>query len=200
MKIPEPIKGFVDSLSQLPGIGPRQAIRIAFYLAGKSKDSVFSLARSAERLGNLKICPQCFFIYENESDICEICSNPTRKKSVIAVVEKETDVLSIENAGNYDGTYFVAGGIKKAGGLTEMQKSRLDSLKKRLAATPGGKAEEIIIALSPTSFGDIASRIIESELSSYAVRITKLGRGIPAGGEVEFADPETLGEAIRRRN
>jgi recombination protein RecR len=200
MKIPEPIRGFVDSLSQLPGIGPRQAIRIAFHLAGRSRDTAISLARSAERLAELKTCPICFYIHENEAAMCEICANPIRDPLTVAVVEKETDVLSMESTGRFDGVYLVLGGIKKTGGISDLQRSRIETLKKRLSSAPNGKAKELIIALSPTTFGDMASRMVEQELSQYAERVTRLGRGIPAGGEIEFADPETLGEAIRRRD
>jgi len=200
MKIPEPIRGFVDTLSQLPGIGPRQAIRIAFHLAGRSPDTAFSLARAAERLGELKTCPRCFYIHESDASLCEICSSPIRNTQIIAVVEKETDVLSMENTGKFDGTYLVLGNIKKTGGLSETQKARLESLKKRIMAMEGEMIRELILALSPTTFGDMASRMVEQELSPYATKMTKLGRGIPTGGEIEFADPETLGEAIRRRD
>jgi len=200
MKIPEPIRGFVDSLSQLPGIGPRQAIRIAFHLAGRSRDTAIILARSAERLAELKTCPICFYIHENEAAMCEICANPVRDSLTIAVVEKETDVLSMESTEKFSGVYLVLGSIKKTGGLSDLQRSRIETLKKRLRASQSGKAKEIIIALSPTTFGDMASRMAEQELSEYALRVTRLGRGIPAGGEIEFADPETLGEAIRRRD
>ena len=200
MKIPEAIKGFVDALSQLPGIGPRQAIRIAFHLAGRSRDTAFSLARATERLGELKTCPMCFYIHENEASLCEICASPVRDAGLIAVVEKETDVLSMESTEKFDGTYLVLGSIKKIGGLSDIQKIRLESLKNRLSALPDGKAKELIIALSPTTFGDMASKMVEQELAPYAFKMTRLGRGIPTGGEIEFADPETLGEAIRRRD
>ncbi|MDD4931695.1 MAG: toprim domain-containing protein, partial [Candidatus Colwellbacteria bacterium] len=174
MKIPEPIKGFVDSLSQLPGIGPRQAIRIAFHLAGKTPDNIYNLAKATEDLARLTTCPRCFYIHEGEEDICEICASPVRDDGTIAIIEKETDVLSMENTGKFNGVYLVLGSIKKTGGLSDAQKVRIDALKKRMSERPEGKAKEMVLALSPTTFGDMASKLVEQELGQYAMKLTRL--------------------------
>ena len=111
MRLPDPIKRVADELTELPGIGPRQAIRLAFFLVGEGKDRLQSLAASVDALGNLKICSRCFFVHHNAGDICDICANQNRNQSLILIVEKETDLVSIENTGKFSGRYFIIGGI-----------------------------------------------------------------------------------------
>lgn len=199
MKIPEPIKPFVDEFSKLPGIGPRQALRLAFYLANRGPTTVLPIAGALSLLADLKTCPNCFSVHDGESDTCGICNDPTRDSLTIAIVEKETDLISIEATAKYKGTYLIIGDVKKAGSLDDRQKARLNSLRSRISSFPESKAREIIIAFSPTTAGDISAEIVGEHMRGHADRISRLGRGIPIGGEVEFADPDTLGEAIEGR-
>jgi len=199
MKIPDSIKPFVNEFSKLPGIGPRQAIRLAFYLANK-KRTASDIMAALQVIQGLKVCPECFSTHDNEgAGLCGICSDSARDKSTVAIVEKETDLMSIESTQKYNGVYLCLGDIKKAGKLDENQKIKLDSLRARSALSPSGKISEIIIAFSPTTAGDISAEIIAEHLRGMAEKITRLGRGIPIGGEVEFADPDTLLEAIEGR-
>ncbi len=115
-------------------------------------------------------------------------------------MEKETDASSIEQPGIFDGTYFILGEIKKSGSLGSEEQLRMNALKTRLSEEYPEGIDEIILGLNHTTYGDIGKSLISKELSSYTKKITTLGRGIPTGGEVEFADPETLAEAIKRRN
>lgn len=200
MRIPETIKKFVDIFSALPGIGPRQAIRLAFYFIHQGMGFETETAKVIASLKDIKICKRCFYIHESPNGLCEICNNPKRNHSVIAIVEKETDLISIENTRKFNGRYLVLGDLRKTGILETDQKLRLQSLKKWINDELGDKAEEIIIAINPTTYGDINSSIIAKELQQVAKKVTKLGRGIPTGGEIEFADEETLGEAIKRRS
>jgi recombination protein RecR len=117
MKIPPPIQNVVDELSRLPSIGPRQAIRLAFYLIGEGKETIRGLSASIGELKNIKICERCFFIHMNDGALCDICKNPRRAHNIIMVVEKETDLLSLENTGKFAGRYFVIGEIPKTGFL-----------------------------------------------------------------------------------
>jgi recombination protein RecR len=105
MKVPEPIRRFVEIFSELPGIGPRQAIRLAFYFIHRGRALQSEAASVLASLKGIKICKQCFFIYQGAGDLCDICADPRRDKSVIAVVEKETDLLSLENAKNFTGNF-----------------------------------------------------------------------------------------------
>ena len=199
MKIPDSIRPLVDVLSELPGIGPRQAIRIAFSLMGRGSSYIETLSRSISTLSKFSPCVNCFYPHDSAGDLCPICSDESRDKRTIAVVEKETDLISLELSGEFQGNYLVVSDIKKTGALDTIHKLRVASLKDRLAKTPEGKAKEIIIAISPTTAGDINADIIAAELSPVAEKITRLGKGMPTGGEIEFADAETLGAAINGR-
>jgi len=204
MKLPRPIQTVVDELSNLPSIGPRQAIRLAFFLIGEGKEHIRGLATSVAELGKIKICERCFFIHQNEGTLCDICKNPNRAQNVIMVVEKETDEISLENTGKYTGRYFVIGEIPKTGFLEDAQKLRLQSLKKFITAAPpaglGGKAEEIIFGFGPTKLGDLQASLLTKELAPLTKKMSRLGRGLPTGSDIEFADDETLSASLERRS
>ena len=204
MKTPPSLKPVVDELAALPSIGPRQAIRLAFYLINEGKAHLRGLSAGIAALAGIKICERCFFIHENEDGLCDICRNPHRAQDVIMVVEKETDLLSLENTGKFAGRYFIVGEISKTGFLEDRQKTRLRALKEFIAAAApaglGGQAAEIVLAFNPTSLGDLQASVIARELAPLAKKITRLGRGLPTGGEIEFADEETLGAAMERRS
>ncbi|MGC9968775.1 MAG: toprim domain-containing protein [Minisyncoccia bacterium] len=197
MKLPAPIQKVVDELSELPSIGPRQAIRLAFYLIGEGKQNIRGLAMGIAGLADIKICERCFFIHQNEGSLCDICKNPHRAQNIIMIIEKETDLISLENTGKFAGRYFVIGEIPKTGFLEDWQKLRLQSLKKELGEK---KAEEIILAFNPTSLGDLQASLLTKELAPLTKRLSRLGRGLPTGGEIEFADDETLSSALERRS
>jgi len=199
MKVPEPIRRFVEIFSELPGIGPRQAIRLAFHFIHRGQALQSETASVLAGLKGVKICKQCFFIYHGAGDLCDICADPHRDKSVIAVVEKETDLLSLENAKKFTGRYLVVGDLKKSGILDTEQRLRLQSLKAWIKESLGGKAKEIVIAVNPAPSSDLIASLITQELKPFAEKVTRLGRGIPTGGEIEFADEETLREALTRR-
>ncbi len=200
MKLPDPVQKVVDNLSDLPSIGPRQAVRLAFYLLGEKKESLRVLAQSIDALRGIKTCERCFFIHQNDGELCDVCANPARNQRVIMIVEKETDYLSLENTKKFTGRYFVCGPIPKTGFLEPWQKSRLESLKKSIQGDLGGQADEIILAFNPTTLGDFQTSLIMKELVPLTKKISRLGRGLPTGGEIEFADDETLGSALERRS
>ena len=187
--LPEPVKKFVDSFASLPGIGPRQATRLAFYLVNQGKSAVAELTDAVAGIGGLKTCSLCFSTTQNQ-DLCAICSNTQRQSDIVAVVEKETDLVSLEKTKKFNGRYLVLGDLRKDGMLNQMQKMRLKSLK---------NAAEVILAISPTTYGDLNASLIAQELKGANIKITRLGRGIPTGGEIEFADEDTLGSALDNR-
>ncbi len=209
--LPEPIKNFIEIFSKLPSIGPRLATRLSFYLVNSGKNEIENLEKSISNLKKLKTCERCFFIY---TDNCPICSDKNRVKDIIAIVEKETDLISLEKTGKFHGQYLVLGGLAKNGELNPNQRLRIKSLaeriKKEFPSTSGeqsrttgsgqnGKAKEIIIALSPTTFGDFTGSLIEQELKTSAQKISHLAKGVPTGGEIEFADEATLLSALEGR-
>ena len=196
--IPEAIQKFIAAFSKLPSLGPRLTTRLAFYLTDLPKNDLRELESALGSLKNFGRCKQCFFLSMN-GDLCGICSNPKRDKSIIAIVEKETDLISIEKTGNFGGQYLVLGRLGDLNALETAQKLKLEHLKKRIANEPHGKIKELIIALNPNATGDYVAQVIAEDFKNLAERITRLGRGIPTGGEIEFADEETLNQALKRR-
>jgi recombination protein RecR len=198
--LPESIKNFIDKFSKFPSVGPRQATRLAFYIISKEKNEIDETIASLEGLKKLSVCENCFFVYspKEEEKLCNICQDKERSSKIIAVVEKETDLISIEKTKKYKGKYLVLGNLQKNGIFDSEQKNKIkktkDHIKKEF-----GKIEEIIIALNPTAYGDFNASLLINEFKDYTEKITRLGRGIPTGGEIEFADEDTLGNAIERR-
>ncbi len=215
MKLPDAIKNLSDQLSELPSIGPRQAIRLAFYLVSRGVNEIHTLASAVQSLEGVKICSQCFFVHQNSGPLCDTCKNPARRRDIIMIVEKETDVISVENTGKFVGRYFILGPIPKTGVFEDWQKLRIQSLKGIIgketahstdstgspqASSGQGRVEEIILGFNPTSLGDFHASLLSKELGPLAKKISRLGRGLPTGGEIEFADDETLGGALEHRN
>ncbi|MBU6141984.1 toprim domain-containing protein [Patescibacteria group bacterium] len=197
--LPDPIKKFAAAFAQLPSIGLRQATRLAFHIASLSKAQIRELADAITALGTLTTCTRCFRTHLGSGDLCAICSDPTRNTGLIAIVEKETDIISLEKTRKFNGWYLLLGELHKSGELEHEQKLRIEHLKKFIAKELGGKATEIILAINPTVYGDLNAALLKKDLEPLAQTITRLGRGIPTGGEIEFADEDTLGEAIERR-
>lgn len=198
-RLPEPIRKLADQLSDLPSVGPRQAVRLAFYLVSQGQNSIQELAKNLSDLQKIKTCERCFFIHQNQDELCDICRDTKRDHGTIMVVEKETDLISLDNTGKFKGRYLILGPIPKVGLLEDWQKLRLQNLKAFIDKNLGGKAKEIILAMNPTSLGDFNASIISKELSDSTEKISRLGRGLPTGGEIEFADDETLGGALQGR-
>lgn len=202
MNLPDPIKNFVEYFSKLPSIGPRQATRLSFHIINSGKSEIEGIIRSLEGLEDMEICENCYFIFlpnSKNNKLCDICSDSKRNKKIIAIVEKETDLISIEKTNKFDGAYFIMGNIQKNGVLGKEQKKRLEKLKTAINKDLGGQADEIIVATNPTTYGDFNAAILTKELKDLSKKITRLGRGIPTGGEIEFADEDTLGSALERR-
>lgn len=200
MEIPTALKRFVEIFQTLPGVGPRQAVRLAFFFINKGPGFQDDVSRVIADFKKIQICRDCFYIHENKSGLCNYCSDSNRDQSIIAIVEKGTDIISLENTKKFNGRYLILGDVRKKGILESDQKLRLKSLIGWIKKEKDGKAKEIIVAISPTLEGDMVANIIMAEVKPYAEKITRLGRGIPMGGEVEFADEETLGSAIERRS
>ena len=197
--LPDPIKKFIELFSELPSIGPRQATRLAFHLIASGKNSINEIERSLSDIKNLKNCERCFFVAGFQSNICFFCGDQKRRKDLIAIVEKPTDLLSLERTAHFKGQYFILGDLAKTGVLETAQRLRIKNLASRLIKEFPNQDAEIIIAISPTTFGDFTAQLITQELKPLVKKISRLGRGIPTGGEIEFADEETLRNALERR-
>jgi len=206
MELPKSIQNFIKIFSTLPGIGPRQATRIAFWLLHQEpqyqKDLVDSLNNIITKT---KLCADCFFVFEpkNNETLCEICRDSRRDHATICVVEKETDLISIEKTNKYKGVYHVLGGLMSEIDEKQNKTLKIPELLNRIKNSFNKRKpiKEVIIALSPTSEGNLTAYYLERQLKSLKLnfKITKLGRGLPHGGEVEFADSETLINALEGR-
>lgn len=196
--IPSAIKELAKRLAELPGIGPRQGLRLAFHLARLPKSEISNYSTALGSLTKLKECEQCFLMHDNVGPLCSICADPKRDQTIVAVVEKDTDVLTLEKAKSFTGRYLIVGDIKKAGSLDMQHKARITVLKKTTEKT--GVLNEIIIALSPTTIGDLNASLLAGELKGLSQKITRLARGIPTGGEIEFADEQTLIDSLKNRS
>lgn len=209
--LPPSLKRLVKELSDLPALGPRQATRLALYLVTREPRKAALIAQALGDTSKIKTCERCFFIfdpYSAESDpatrgkgegLCDICRNPNRDKGIIMVLEKETDLISIENTNRFKGRYLILGELPKTGLLGAIQKERLAKLRADVSGLPDGKAVEIILGFNPTSLGDFHASLIGKELAPLTLKLSRLGRGLPSGGEIEFADDETLGSALQSR-
>lgn len=193
----DPIQDFIDAFSKLPSIGPRQATRLAFYLINSGQKRIQELSGAVNNLKSVKLCEQCFFAHQNKDTLCNICESAERQKDVVAIAEKATDLISMEQSRAFTGRYFLLGEFRRNGILSPLHRERITALKSQ--AKQIGQFKEIILALSPTVYGDINASLIIEELRPFAKKISRLARGIPTGGEIEFADEETLKEALRHR-
>jgi len=200
---PKSIQKLIDLFSKFPTVGPRTAARFVFYLLKLSKEEIGNLISAVAKLKeNVKLCKLCFQPFEpstssgQEGEFCEICKNPARDKSLLCIVEKESDLVSIEKIKKYNGLYFVLGGTVSTLRKKDVEKLRLDGLKER-AKKP--EIKEIIIAINPTTEGEATTLYLERLLKPLGKKITRLGRGLPIGAELEYADEETLSSALESR-
>lgn len=199
---PKTIQNFIDKFSRLPGVGPRQAARLAFWLLNGPKNKREELKKAIESLDkDARVCSSCFFIIENGDGKCHFCDNSLRDQKTICIVEKETDLATIEKSGVYKGLYHVLGGLFSALDTAIPKNLKMPELINRIEGKKAGngKIEEIILALSPTHEGDLTAYYLEKSLKPLKVKVTRLGRGLPYGSDVEFADAETLSGALESR-
>ena len=182
-------------LGKLPGIGARSAERLAFYILKSAEDEALALADAIRDVKTkIRPCSRCFNLAEGE--LCAICANPRRDQGQICVVEQPKDVLSLESTGAYRGLYHVLmGHIAPLEGV-EPEDLTIDALVARVAA---GGVSEVILATNPTVTGDATSLQIADCLSACGVKVTRLARGLPAGGQIEYANKSILSDAINER-
>lgn len=188
------LESLINTLIKIPGVGPRTAARFAFFLANTDDNYRKQLSSSITNLETLKRCPSCFKLFNKEQKLCSICSDKTRQKDKLCVVEKEIDLESIEKSHSYKGLYFVLGGTVSDLRQEDLKKLRIKELQERIK---DNEIKEVILALNPTVEGDSTRLYLSRKLKGK--KITSLGRGLPTGGEVEYADSETLFSAFQNR-
>lgn len=196
MEIPsELIQNAVNEIAKLPGIGKKTALRLVLHLLKKDVDTSVQLSDAIIKLRTeIKYCVKCHNIADKE--FCGICASPSRDTNIICVVEDIQDVLAIENTFQYRGLYHVLGGVIAPMEGVGPSNLNIESLIKRVAEEG---IMEVIFALSPTIDGDTTAYYLSKKLKSFNVKISTIARGIPIGGEIEYADEVTLGRSILSR-
>ncbi len=199
--LPYSLTRFIELFAKIPGIGPRQAHRIAFWFLRHDKNFIYTYGFTVKDLADkIYVCPQCFFVFEQNNTgnetLCTICRNPSRDNTRIAIVEKETDLISIEKTKKYNGLYHVLGGLFSPieGNNHDL---KLPELVQRLRTNP--QTQEIILAFSHTAEGDLTAMELEKVLKSFSIKVSRLGLGLQRGADVEFADEDTLSNALEFR-
>ena len=187
----------VRALRRLPGVGPRQAERFAAYFLRASQGEVEEFITAlTEMKTSVVLCPQCFAYSEN--DLCEICRDPDRDSTKICVVEDPQDIEAIEKTGAYKGLYHVLhGAISPLEGRSAEQVKVRELLARVQQANP--KIEEIIIATDPDSEGETTALYLADLLRSQVSQITRIGYGVPLGGDLDYMDEMTLGYSLKGR-
>jgi recombination protein RecR len=194
MILPEPIQNLVNAFSRLPGIGPKTASRLAFYLLRAPEEVSGDLAQALFNLkSGISYCSICFNITASGRDECEICASPQRDAGLICVVEEPLDVIAIERTGAYSGRYHVLQGT-----LNPIEGVGPDELRIRelVGRVRSGGVIEIILATNPSMEGDYTAAYLSQQLQPMGVRLTRLARGLPVGGDLEYADQNTLLKAL----
>lgn len=193
--IPTPVLNLIDELARLPGIGPKTASRLTFYLLRTGPQQAQALAKALTNLHDQVIlCSQCFNI--TESDPCPVCGDEYRDHDLICVVEEPLDVLAIERTRDYHGLYHVLHGVISPVEGIGPEDLRIAELVERVSRK---KPNEIILATNPNTEGEATAMYLVRQFSSHEVKLTRLARGLPSGGDLEYADEVTLGRALSGR-
>lgn len=193
--MPRSVQRLIDELARLPGIGPKSASRLTFFLLRAPDNQALDLAAALHDLKEkTQLCSVCFNI--TEQDPCPICTDTSRNARLLCVVEEPLDVLAIERSGAYNGRYHVLhGAISPVEGIGP-EDLRLAELVARIQP---GEFDEVIVATNPTLEGESTALYIQRRLANQSIRLTRLARGLPVGGDLEYTDEITLGRALEGR-
>jgi recombination protein RecR len=192
---PKAVTRLIDAFTRLPGIGPKTASRLAYYLLRVGREDALALSNAlAELHQGTMFCSVCCNI--SEADPCAICSDLARERGMICVVEEPLDVLAVENTGRYKGLYHVLHGHISPMERIGPDELRMKELVNRLG---GGQVQEVIVATNPTLEGDATAMYLSRLIAPLGVAVTRLALGLPRGGDLEYADRMTLAEALAGR-
>lgn len=189
------LEKLILEFKKLPGVGQKNAVRYAMYILDQTNEEVENFAKSLQTVkNNIKKCKICSNY--SEDDICEICSDSTRDKKIICVVEEAKDIFSLEKSTSYNGLYHVLNG--KIDPLNDITIEKLN-IKSLLERIENENIEEVILAINPDLDGEATLMFLSKLLKNYNVKITRLARGIPMGGNLEFSDIATISMALEDR-
>ena len=193
--VPASVDRLIEELGRLPGVGPRTAERFAFHLLKNDPTKAAALAATIDGLhSGVRSCSICFNF--SEAEVCPVCSSPARDPRVIAVVEEPFDVVAVEKTGMFKGRYHVLGGVLSP--MDGIGPDRLE-IKSLLERAQSPEVEEIILATNPSLEGESTAMYIRQQLEGTTLKLTRLARGLPVGGDLEYADQITLGRALQGR-
>lgn len=200
----ETLKRLQQLFKRFPGIGERQAMRFAYFLATADDQYVRDLSETLAVLRkNVRRCERCFALSENiQNSLCPVCNDPTRDKSMVLVVEKDADRDRFIQSRTYSGTYFILGGLAPAIEKDASSHIRLEELAQLIEKESNENLKEVILALSATPDGDRTEALVISrihKIPSMPVTVSMLGKGLSTGTEIEYSDADTLGNALRSR-
>ena len=204
------VQKLIEVFSKFPTVGQRTAARFVFYLLKMSPNEFDELIKSISQFKKeIQLCGFCFNPYEAKGEqqktgLCLICENPLRDRSLLCVVEKESDLEALEKTKTYGGLYFILGGTVGSLRKEEITSIRVEELKERVQnperfGFANASWKEIILAINPTTEGEATVLYVERFLKPLGISVTRLARGLPIGGELEYADEETLRNAFAGR-
>jgi len=192
MIIAEPLQKAIDELSKLPSIGNKTAQRLAIHILKSEKQNSDALIHALIELKEkIKFCKECFNI--SVDDVCEICQSNKRDHSLICIVEDASDVIAIEKTNEFNGLYHVLGGVLNPLAGVSIESLKITELIYRIKKS---EIKEIILALNQDSEGDTTSQYLIKLLKEFPVKISRIARGLPIGGDLEFSDSATIGRAF----
>jgi recombination protein RecR len=195
--LPEPIQNLITAFERLPGIGPKTASRLAFFLLRAPQEVPDGLAEALTDIkSKVSLCSECFNITTAGHERCTICESPERDGSSICVVEDPLDVVALERVGIYKGKYHVLQGVLSPIEGIGPDEIRIKPLLERLER---GGVKEVILATNPSMEGEATAQYLHPRLRALGVRVTRLARGLPSGGDLEYADQNTLLRALSGR-
>lgn len=192
---PKSFQKLIEHFASLPSVGPKMAERLVLYLFKQPREKIQQFANDLNEFAiGLNFCQRCYHIAED--DLCEICKNSKRDKTSICVVEDPLDVIAFEKTKNYTGLYHVLGGNLSIMSPEEIKKLKIDQLLERLSSET---IKEVIIATNPTTDGETTALYLARMFRDKKIKITRLARGLPTGGDIEYADEITLSSALEGR-
>ena len=195
--VPRPVERLIEAFARLPGIGPKTASRLTYYLLRAPEGESLELAAALEEMQtSTSFCTLCYNITISDITPCAVCKDESRDKKLVCVVEEPLDVLAIERTGLFRGRYHVLhGAISPVEGIGP-EDLRIEELVKRVSEEG---IEELILATNPTLEGEATAMYLKQRLEGQLVRLTRLARGLPSGGDLEYADVTTLSQALEGR-
>lgn len=195
--LPKGFSQLVESLNKISGVGPRTAERYAYYLLKSDPSKARALADALENLhASIKVCPKTFALIDKDQEVSSLYSDPTRDKSLVAVVAEPFDIVAMEKTHLFKGTYHVLGGLISPIDGIEPEHLRIRELIERVKED---SVQEVILATNASIEGETTALFIQSQLKDLSVKITRLARGLPIGVDLEYADQITLARAFEGR-